>query len=97
MTRSKTLLAWAFAGLAFTTPVFTYPSLAETLEPKRLSSRSSATTAYFGDFTGSTSSYADGSGTYDFTQDVGTYASGVKCWTDFVCFNLVDEFPTLRL
>lgn len=36
----------------------------------------------FGDYTGSISSYADGSGTYVRTQDVHRYSSGVKCWTD---------------
>jgi hypothetical protein len=35
-----------------------------------------------GDYTGSTSSFADGSGTYVRTDDVHRYASGVKCWTD---------------
>lgn len=43
------------------------------------------TTSKYGDYTGSTSSYGDGSGTYVRTDDVGTYASGVKCWTDLVC------------
>ncbi|CAL8584275.1 hypothetical protein XPA_009880 [Xanthoria parietina] len=40
------------------------------------------TTSKYGDYSGSTSSYGDGSGTYVRTDDVGTYASGVKCWTD---------------
>ncbi|KAI4188748.1 MAG: hypothetical protein L6R41_001938 [Letrouitia leprolyta] len=48
---------------------------------KRLDARAGTTSTY-GDYTGSTSSYADGSGTYVRTDDVGTYASGVKCWTD---------------
>lgn len=42
------------------------------------------TTSKYGDYSGSTSSYGDGSGTYVRTDDVGTYASGVKCWTDLV-------------
>ncbi|KAL8815937.1 MAG: hypothetical protein Q9223_004984 [Gallowayella weberi] len=40
------------------------------------------TTSRLGDYSGSTSSYGDGSGTYVRTDDVGTYASGMKCWTD---------------
>ncbi|KAL8995632.1 MAG: hypothetical protein Q9169_004675 [Polycauliona sp. 2 TL-2023] len=40
------------------------------------------TTGTYGDYSGSTSSYSDGSGTHVSTDDVGTYASGVKCWTD---------------
>lgn len=42
------------------------------------------TTSKYGDYSGSTSSYGDGSGTYVRTDDVGTYASRVKCWTDLV-------------
>ncbi|KAL8715458.1 MAG: hypothetical protein Q9220_000792 [cf. Caloplaca sp. 1 TL-2023] len=48
---------------------------------KQLDARAGTTSTY-GDYTGSTSSYGDGSGTYVRTDDVGTYASGVKCWTD---------------
>ncbi|KAI4116149.1 MAG: hypothetical protein LQ345_003378 [Seirophora villosa] len=48
---------------------------------KQLDARA-GTTKIYGDYTGSTSSYADGSGTYVRSDDVGTYASGVKCWTD---------------
>ncbi|KAJ4372537.1 hypothetical protein N0V86_007897, partial [Didymella sp. IMI 355093] len=36
----------------------------------------------YGDFTGSTSSHADGSGTYVRSDDEYRYASGDKCWTD---------------
>lgn len=36
----------------------------------------------YGDYTGSTSSHADGSGTYIRSDDVHRYASGDKCWTD---------------
>ncbi|KAL8847542.1 MAG: hypothetical protein Q9221_007401 [Calogaya cf. arnoldii] len=48
---------------------------------KQLDARA-GTTRKLGDYTGSTSSYADGLGTYIRSEDVGTYASGVKCWTD---------------
>jgi hypothetical protein len=37
----------------------------------------------YGDYTGSNSSYPDGSGTYLRSDDTHTYASGDKCWTDF--------------
>lgn len=36
----------------------------------------------YGDHTGSTSSHADGSGTYVRSDDEHRYASGDKCWTD---------------
>ncbi|KAI5799910.1 hypothetical protein EDC01DRAFT_648120 [Geopyxis carbonaria] len=43
----------------------------------------------YGDYTGSTSSYADGQGTYVRSDDDHRYASGVHCWTDLF---YVDRF-----
>lgn len=43
-----------------------------------------AATNTYGDFTGCTSQYSDGSGTYVRTDDVHRYSSGTKCWTDLV-------------
>ena len=74
---------WAFAATILTCPAYSYPSSGEASSPNELSRRS-GTTSFFGDYTGSTSQYPDGSGVYQDSRDVGTYISGVKCWTDLV-------------
>ena len=79
----RDVLTQAFILLAVTCPSFSYPNPGETSDPHELLRRA-GTTSYFGDYTGSTSSYPDGSGTYIRSEDVGTYASGIKCWTDLV-------------
>ena len=41
-------------------------------------------TSTYGDYTGCTSQYDDGSGTYVRSDDVYYYDGGDKCWTDLV-------------
>lgn len=65
---SQTLL---FAALALLPPTLAHPTLT-----------TRGATDTYGDFTGSTSTHADGSGTYVRSDDTHTYASGDKCWTD---------------
>ena len=75
-------------GLLLAPIALAHPSLEGWFESERLFKRA-GTTAELGDYTGDTSSYADGSGTYVDSKDQGTYASGVKCWTDIVSLNLI--------
>ena len=74
-------------GLPLIPIALAYPSSEGTSAADMLFKRA-GTTAQLGDYTGSTSSYPDGSGTYVDSKDQGTYASGVKCWTDIVRFHL---------
>ncbi len=74
-------------GLPLVSIALAYPSSEGTSAADTLFKRA-GTTAQLGDYTGSTSSYPDGSGTYVDSKDQGTYASGVKCWTDIVRFHL---------
>ena len=75
-------------GLLLTPITLAHPSLERRLETERLFKRA-GTTAQLGDYTGDTSSYPDGSGTYVDSKDQGTYISGVKCWTEIVSLNLM--------
>lgn len=85
---SRRLPSLTFAG-AFLAPIaLAYPAYDARSESDLLFKRA-GTTAQLGDYTGSTSSYADGSGTYVDSKDQGTYASGVKCWTDIVRSHLL--------
>lgn len=72
-----------FAGAAIVPLTLAYPS-SEGSSDSNLLFKRAGTTAQLGDYTGDTSSYPDGSGTYVDSKDQGTYASGVKCWTDIV-------------
>lgn len=83
MTPRTFILARAFALIALAYPVSTYPDPSKASELNELTRRG-GTTSYFGDYTGSTSSYPDGSGSYSMSEDVGTHSSGIKCWTDLV-------------
>ena len=74
-------------GLSLAPLALAYPS-SEARSQSDLLFKRAGTTAQLGDFTGDTSSYPDGSGTYVTSKDQGTYASGVKCWTDIVRSNL---------
>ena len=83
MTLFKRLLSLTLMGVPFAPIAIAYPPSAGSSEPEMFFKRA-GTTAQLGDYTGSTSSYPDGSGTYVDSKDQGTYASGVKCWTDIV-------------
>ena len=77
-------------GLLLAPMALAYPSSDGWFESERLFKRA-GTTAELGDYTGDTSSYPDGSGTYVDSKDQGTYASGVKCWTDIVRLDLINK------
>lgn len=79
----KTLLSLTLVGASLAPITLGFPSSERNSNSDLLLKRA-GTTAQLGDYTGSTSSYPDGSGTYVDTEDEGTYASGVKCWTDIV-------------
>ena len=79
----KLLPSLIFMGIFLPFLPHAYPSSEGSAELEHLFKRD-GTTAQSGDYTGSTSSYPDGSGTYVDSKDQGTYASGVKCWTDIV-------------
>lgn len=91
----KTLPSLTFMGFSIAPMGFAYPSSEGSSESSLLFKRA-GTTSQLGDFTGSTSSYPDGSGTYVDSEDQGTYASGVKCWTDVVS-TLPHQFCFARL
>ncbi|MDI1488745.1 MAG: hypothetical protein OHK93_008021 [Ramalina farinacea] len=76
------------AAILFAPFALSYPSSDGSPDPALLFKRDDATSD-LGDFTGQTSSYQDGSGTYMESKDVHYYASGVKCWTDIVSLLLL--------
>ena len=77
------LLSLAVIEASLQPTALAYPS-SEGSSDSNLLFKRAGTTAELGDYTGSTSSYPDDSGTYVDSKDQGTYASGVKCWTDIV-------------
>ncbi|KAF6222549.1 hypothetical protein HO173_013358 [Letharia columbiana] len=85
----KRLPSLNLMGICLARLALAYPS-AEGSSDSNLLFKRAGTTAQLGDYTGSTSSYPDGSGTYVDSKDQGTYASGVKCWTDI--FYVTNEY-----
>ena len=83
MTLSKRLLSLTLMGIPFLPNALGYPSSEGSSRSEMLFMRD-RTTAELGDYTGNTSSYPDGSGTYVESMDEWNYRSGVKCWTDIV-------------
>lgn len=86
-----------FSSLLLSVASFTALSSAAPLEETSSNlSRRGADFSTYGDWTGSTSSYPDGSGQYVRSDDDHHYASRVHCWTDLVCTHSLQSIIKLQ-
>ena len=90
---SVTMLIKRSLAATFSAPLALAYPFSEANSDSSLLFKRAGTTAQLGDYTGDTSSYPDGSGKYVDSKDQGTYASGVKCWTDIVRLHPTSSNP----